>query len=156
MADGWIEEILLSPTAVALPRSLPRARAVAGRGLAGDRYHAGTGTWSNYPVQTGTDLTLIEAEVLEAAGLPGPDARRNLVTRGIRLNELVGQEFMVGDVRLRGVELCEPCLGLGRALASARLPAANVVKWLSHRAGLRADVLSSGVIARGAKITPAA
>ena len=79
-------------------------------------------------------------------------SRRNLVTRGVRLNELVGQEFFIGDVRLRGVELCEPCLGLGSALASPQLPAASVVKQLLHRAGLRADVLSSGVIARGAKL----
>ena len=81
---------------------------------------------------------------------------RNIVTRGVKLNDLVGREFMIGDVRLRGVEPCERCLGLGNALASPELSAAQVVKRLLHKAGLRADVLSSGSLACGAKITNAA
>jgi len=72
------------------------------------------------------------------------------------LNELVGRDFLIGNVKLRGVELCEPCLGMGTALASPELPAAAVVKRFLHRAGLRADVLSDGVITRGAKVANAA
>jgi len=83
-------------------------------------------------------------------------SNRNIVTRGVKLNDLVGREFMIGDVRLRGVEPCERCLGLGNALASPELSAAQVVKRLLHKAGLRADVLSSGSLACGAKITNAA
>ena len=81
---------------------------------------------------------------------------RNVVTRGVRLNELVGREFSVGPVRFRGVELCEPCLGLGDALSSSKLKPAEVVKRWVHRGGLRADVLSSGELAVGAKLQSAA
>jgi MOSC domain-containing protein YiiM len=130
-----------------------RVNVVSGVGIVGDRYFGRHD-------EPGQNITLVEAEEIESFiaehGRPHDLSitNRNVVTRGIRLNELVGREFMVGDVRLRGVELCEPCMGLGKSLASPGLPAAKVVKRLLHRAGLRADVLSSGVIARGAKITP--
>jgi MOSC domain-containing protein YiiM len=78
--------------------------------------------------------------------------RRNLITRGIRLNELVNTEFTIGNVRLRGVELCEPCVVLGRALSSESLSAPAVVKHWVGRGGLRVDVLSDGEIARGMRI----
>jgi MOSC domain-containing protein YiiM len=147
---GWIEEILVGPTAVSLPRSVTRVQAVAGRGLEGDRYHAGTGTWSNYPVRTGIDLTLIEAEVLEAVGLPSPQARRNLVTRGIRLNQLVGKRFRIGDIDCYADRLCEPCTHLSQLTGVS-------VAALLHRGGLRADILNDGAIAIGDTIvlTPA-
>ena len=106
--SGWVEEILISAHAVEPPYAVERARAIAGIGLEGDRYFAGVGTWSNYPVPTGKDLTLIEAEVLEAVGLSGTEARRNVVTRGIRLNELVGRRFRVGEVECYGDRLCAP------------------------------------------------
>lgn len=124
---------------------------VAGAGIVGDRYFGRRD-------EPGQNITLVEAEEIEAfIHEHGRDrdlsiTNRNLVTRGVRLNALVGREFMVGDVRLRGVELCEPCLGLGTALAGADLAAATVVKKLLHRAGLRADVVSGGVIARGAPV----
>src|SRR5438874_10207382 len=106
---GWVEGILISPYAEELPYPVERARAIAGIGLEGDRYFAGAGTWSNYPLQTGRDLTLIEAEVLEAVGLTGGEARRNVVTRGIRLNELVGRHFWIGEIECYGDRRCEPC-----------------------------------------------
>lgn len=122
---------------------------VAHAGVQGDRYFG-------RQEEPGQNITLVEAEEIEAFALefgraPGDlgITHRNLVTRGVRLNDLVGKEFMIGSVRLLGVELCEPCLSLGTALASAELtPAAVVKRWL-HRAGLRADVLTDGVIARG-------
>jgi MOSC domain-containing protein YiiM len=126
----------------------------AGSGIEGDRYFGR----HNEP---GQNVTLIEAEEIEAftrehgRSLDFSTTHRNLITRGIRLNELVGREFLIGNVKLRGVELCEPCLGMGTALASPELPAAAVVKRFLHRAGLRADVLSDGVITRGAKIANA-
>jgi MOSC domain-containing protein YiiM len=127
-------------------------RVVAGSGIEGDRYFGRHD-------EPGQNLTLIEIEEIEAflQEQGRADAlsvtHRNLLTRGVRLNELVGVEFQVGEVRLRGVELCEPCLGLGAALASASLSAAGVVKRFVHRGGLRADVLTSGVIERGAAVT---
>jgi MOSC domain-containing protein YiiM len=127
-------------------------RVVAGSGIEGDRNFG----LHNDP---GQNLTLIEIEEVEAFLVEhrrGGDVsitHRNLLTRGVRLNELVGVEFMVGEVRVCGVELCEPCLGLGNALASPALPPAAVVKRFLHRGGLRADVLSSGDIERGASIT---
>ena len=126
----------------------------AGSGIEGDRYFGRHD-------EPGRNITLIEAEEIEAFSrehrrlLDFSMTHRNLVTRGIRLNELVGREFLIGNVKLRGVELCEPCLGMGTALASPELPAAAVVKSFLHRAGLRADVLSDGVITRGAKIAKA-
>ena len=142
MQRGWVEEILVSPAAVSLPRSVTRVQAAAGRGLEGDRYHAGTGTWSNYPVRTGLDLTLIEAEVLEAVGLPGPQARRNLVTRGIRLNQLVGHHFRIGELDCYADRLCEPCTHISQLTGLS-------IAALLHRGGLRADILDDGAITIG-------
>lgn len=128
---------------------------VAGAGIEGDRYFGRR-------EEPGQNITLIEAEEIEAllgdSGRPVDLSvtRRNIVTRGVRLNEFVGREFKVGDVLLRGAELCEPCLGLGAALESPGLSAAKVVKRFMQRAGLRADVVSGGVIARGAVIQSAA
>jgi predicted acetyltransferase len=130
-------------------------RVVAGSGIEGDRYFARQD-------EPGQNVTFIEAEEIEsffaeqqcAADLSATG--RNLITRGVRLNELVGTEFLVGTVRFRGVELCEPCLGLGQALATSAISPPNVVKRLVHRAGLRADALSSGEVALGAKFQPIA
>lgn len=139
---GFIEEILVGNARSVAPVLVARARAVVGRGLEGDRYYAGIGTWSDYPDQSGASLTLIEAEELEAVGLTGAEARRNLVTRGVRLNELVGERFSVGSTLCAGIRLCEPCNYLGRLTG---VP----VEALVHRGGLRADILSGGEIAIG-------
>ena len=126
-------------------------RVIAGSGIEGDRYFG----LHNEP---GQNLTLIEIEEIEAFFLEQQRSEelsithRNLLTRGVRLNELVGVEFLVGEIRVRGVELCEPCLSLGKALSSPSLSPASVVKRFLHRGGLRADVLSSGVIERGASV----
>jgi MOSC domain-containing protein YiiM len=142
VSSGVVDQILVASTPLTPPTAIAQAHAVAGRGLEGDRYHAGLGTWSHYSDQTGSDLTLIEAEVLEAVRLTGAQARRNLVTRGIHLNELVGQPFRVGEIECHGVRLCEPCTQLERATG---LPVSALV----HRGGLRADILSDGWIALG-------
>lgn len=142
MAAGRVEQILVGSLPVVLPSAVPRAVVLAGRGLEGDRYFTGSGTWSDYPVQTGVDLTLIEAEVLEAVGLSGADARRNVVTRGIALNDLVGRRFRIGALECYGDRLCEPCTHLAQLTG---LP----VDALVHRGGLRADVLGDGEIAIG-------
>jgi MOSC domain-containing protein YiiM len=129
-------------------RGVEEAHAVAGRGLDGDRYFNKAGTFSATP-GTGRDVTLIESESLEALerdyGIAlGPDqSRRNILTRGVPLNHLVGREFSVGAVRLRGVRLCEPCSHL------EQLTGKRVDRGLVHRGGLRADVLTGGPIRPG-------
>src|SRR5207253_11149105 len=115
-----------------------------GIGLAGDRNHRQDGE-----DKPGRDLTLIEAENIEYLArdhgielAPG-ETRRNVTTRGVRLNELVGKEFWIGEVLARGVKLCEPCTHL------VRLTGKQLIKPLTHRGGLRADLLSSGQIRVG-------
>ena len=101
--------------------------------------------------EPGQNITLIEAEVVEdfiqEQGRPRDLSitHRNILTRGVRLNELVGREFAIAKVRLRGVELCEPCLGLGTALATAEFSAADIVKRFVHKGGLRAGSTSNEI-----------
>ncbi len=128
--------------------SVNEARAVIGKGLEGDRYFKGVGTYSNNP-GLGRDVTLIEIEAIEALKrdygieLAPQDSRRNIATRGVPLNHLVGQEFKVGEVTLRGVRLCDPCSHL------EKLSAKGVQRGLIHRGGLRAHILTHGIIRVG-------
>jgi MOSC domain-containing protein YiiM len=142
-SSGTIESISVSATAGAPAQTLDAARALAGRGLEGDRHVTGKGTFpSGLP---GSALTLIEAEVCESFTPPldAAEHRRNLVTRGIDLNALVGHEFVIGAVRCRGMRLCEPCTVVN---GYASRP---VLRPLVHRGGLRADILEDGVIRVG-------
>ena len=124
-------------------------RAVPGRGLEGDRYFAGLGTFSPHPQKPDFEVTLIEREKVEAfaaeTGLPFATerARRNLVTEGVDLNALVGREFLVGAVRLRGIRLCEPCAYL------AKISFPETLRGLVHKGGLRAQIVGEGVIRAG-------
>lgn len=148
-----VVEILLaaSPDAPALP--VPCARALPGRGLEGDRYANGTGTFSQTPQRPDGELTLIQQEHITdfaaASGLAftSRDARRNLVTLGVDLNALVGREFSVGAVRVRGLRLCEPCNYLAKQTSPA------VLRGLVHKGGLRAQILTAGEIRVGDSIT---
>jgi len=145
--SGRVELIALAATAEAPMTVVETAAAQAGRGLEGDRYFAARGTFSD-PHATGNDLTLIEAEVLEQLALPvgdlaPADARRNIVTRGIDLNALVGQRFTIGEVQCVGRRLCAPCGHL------QRLTTAGTLRALVHKGGLRADVLTDGMIRAG-------
>jgi hypothetical protein len=147
--DGSVEGIWIAEAAGTPARRLSAVEALHGRGLTGDRHVAGTGTFpSGLP---GSALTLIEAEVCESFDPPlQPDEhRRNLTTRGIDLNALVGHDFLIGDVRCRGMRLCEPC----RVIDSyADRP---ILRALIHRGGLRADILHGGQIRVGDYIYPA-
>ena len=124
-------------------------RAVVGRGLESDRYHEGTGFYSDHPGPI-REVSLIEEETLEALErdhnltlAPGI-TRRNITTRGVPLNHLVGREFRVGGTTLRGVELCEPCKHVVDVTGIKSL-----LPTLIHRGGLHAQVISSGTIATG-------
>ena len=138
---GSVAGILVAPGAELPLVQVDRVDAVAGRGLEGDRYHEGRGTFSG--PGRGYELTLVEAEALEAVGLSWELARRNVVTRGIALNELVGRRFTIGAVECIGRRLAEPCAHL------EKLSRPGILRPLVHRAGLRADIVSGGPIAPG-------
>ena len=151
--SGRVEAIALATEAEAPMVLVEEAVARAGRGLEGDRYFDGRGTFSN-PHARGVDITLIEAEALDELTLPAgrlayEDARRNVITRGIDLNALVGRRFRVGDVECLGQRLCEPCVHL------QRLTQPGTLRGLVHRGGLRADILTDGVICAGSEVAPA-
>lgn len=151
MPTGKLVAIFITNTTGLPMAEVPQAQAIPGVGLEGDRYASGSGLYSNTP-GTGRQVTLVEAEAIEALnqeenlGLEAIQTRRNLLTRGVPLNHLVGKEFRVGSVTLRGVRLCEPCDYL------AGLTRPEVLPGLVHRGGLRADILSSGVIRPGDEV----
>jgi MOSC domain-containing protein YiiM len=135
-----------------------RVNALAGAGLEGDRDAAGKGTFSKTSPGPDRHVTLIESEALAAVQrdygieVSAQATRRNLVTSGACLNHLVGRVFRVGEARLRGVELCEPC-----ALLEKEAGVAGARGALLHRGGLRAEILDGGSIAVGdpiEEITP--
>ena len=137
-----VEGIYVSEKARRLPVSVDSARLVAGQGLEGDRYFLGKGSFSHWH-GTGRALTLVEAEALEDVGLSLAAARRNVVTRGVDLNALVGVRFRVGEVECVGRRLCEPCRHL------ERLEGDGLMRSLAGRGGLRADVLGEGLVTVG-------
>jgi MOSC domain-containing protein YiiM len=143
MAEGRVEGIFISAAEGDMPDPVGSARALAGRGLEGNRY------FYEGDAPPGRALTLIAAEALadgEAeSGIPlgAAESRRNVLTRGIDLNALVGRRFRVGEIECYGVELCEPC----RSLESMTRP--GIVKAYVHRAGLNADILTDGEIRVG-------
>lgn len=135
--------------------SVREVRAVAGEGLEGDRYFKKLGTYSNKP-GGGRQVTLVELESVEALkrdlkiDLEPTQTRRNIVTRSVPLNHLVGQQFRLGrEAVFRGVRLCEPCDLL------EKLTFKGVRDALVHRGGLRADIISGGSLRVGDPITPA-
>jgi MOSC domain-containing protein YiiM len=146
-----IERIFTSPARGAPQVECERLTVRAGMGPVGDR-NFGVGA------HAGQNLTLVEAEEVELFCVRHGRAtdlsitRRNLVTRGVRLNALLNAEFSIGTVRLRGVELCEPCAILGKNLCSKSLAPASVIRHWVGRGGLRVDVLTDGEIVRGARI----
>jgi len=141
---GVVEALVVAPDAGAPVIACEEVVAVVGRGLEGDRYHAGRGTFDSG--RPGSELTLIDAAVLDELG--PIDHRRNVVVRGVELNALVGREFTVGEVRCRGERLAEPCAVLDRANGG------GVLRPLVHRAGLRASLLSGGTIRLGDPLVP--
>jgi MOSC domain-containing protein YiiM len=142
---GRVEEINIGPPET-LPAPVERVAAHAGKGLAGNRYYFEGGA------EPGTALTLIAAEALEAMAaengieITAAESRRNVLTRGVDVNALVGKRFRIGDVECLGVQLCEPCTSL------EAMTQPGVIKGLVHRGGLNADILSDGEIAVGDEV----
>ena len=151
MFKGTVLSIHIAPTAEAAMQSVEEVRAISGKGLEGDRYFNQTGTFSK--PQPDRELTLIESEAVDAlkaelgVDLEAGSIRRNIVTRGVPLNHLVGREFRLGEIKVRGIRLCEPCAHLAQLAHSAVLPG------LVHRAGLRAQILTDGTIRVGETVT---
>jgi len=147
MFEGTVISINIAAKAEGPMQSVNEVRAVPGRGLEGDRYFFRQGTY--YKPQPDRELTLIEAEAIEAlrnefkVEYDLSASRRNVVTRGVPLNHLVGKEFWIGGVKARGLKLCEPCAHL------QRLSNPKVLPGLVHRGGLRAQILSEGLIRVG-------
>jgi len=146
--SGRVEAIFLTAEHGALPAPVDRVRARAGRGLEGNRYY-----WDDGAAPPGRAVTLIASEAVEAVASEGdvsiePAAtRRNVLTRGIDVNALVGKRFRIGSVECEGVELCEPC----QTLEAMTQP--GVIKAFVHRGGLNADILTDGEISVGDAVT---
>ena len=134
-------------------RSVSEASLEAGKGLVGDRYYAGVGTFSvKLKGSPDSEITLIESEEIErfnhaenASTAPG-EFRRNIVTSGVRLNDLVGRRFTVGAAELEGIRLCEPCSHL------TKLVRPSVLRGMVHRAGLRARIVTGAIVRPGDRI----
>ena len=148
-----VVEILIASSPQEPARSVDSAKALPGVGLEGDRYAIGNGTFSRTPQHPDGELTLVQREHIEAFAAATAttfttrDARRNIVTEGIDLNALVGRQFTVGNVVIRGLRLCEPCNYLAKQTSPA------VLRGLLHKGGLRAQILSDGEIKVGDLIT---
>ena len=151
MFEGEVLHIHVGPERRQPMQARVEVYAVPGHGLEGDRYARLGGTFSQKD-RAGQQVTLIEAESIEAlehdyqVHLQPGATRRNITTRNVPLNHLVGREFQIGKVRMRGIRLCEPCSHL------ERLCNQELVKGLRHRGGLRAQILNEGVIRVGDRV----
>jgi hypothetical protein len=162
MWEGTVVSIHIAAEASAPMQSITEIRAFPGRGLQGDRYFARTGFYSKKSSRGGREVTLIEIEAVEAIfcgvrnaegarfgiKLAAADTRRNIATSSVPLNHLVDREFWVGAVLMRGTRLCEPSKHLDD------LTQRGVMSGLIHRGGLRAQILSEGVIRVGDNVRP--
>jgi len=148
--NSKIYNIFISDKAGESMRSLKSASLIAGKGVKGDRYFNGCGTFSEkLKGNPAVELSLVEKEEIDAFNqnykqmLNYADVRRNIVTEGVRLNELVGKTFSMGNVTLKGLRLCEPCAYLAENVNELVLP------HLIGRGGLRAQILTDNDISVG-------
>jgi len=157
MVEEWTGQVVaiqITSNAGEKMVSVDEVKAIAGKGLEGDRYLSGKGKFSDQP-GLARQLTLIELESIEALRrektieLSPLESRRNIVTRGVPLNHLVDKRFRLGQVTARGVKLCEPCDYLEEVTQK------KIIGALTHRGGLRAEILEGGIIKVGDKIQPA-
>ena len=148
MAQGSVVAIFTAPERSVPLVSRDEVKAVAGKGLEGDRYFNADG-WD----EAKKELTLVEIEAVEAASreyeldIRPEDMRRQIVTKGVALNHLVGKEFHVGEVHLKGVKIANPCSHLQKVTGK------KVLKPMMHRGGLKAKILATGTIKVGDPIT---
>ena len=145
VSGGRVEAVFLAPAAEAPMVAADAVTVVAGRGLEGDRYFDGAGTFSEKG-GTGREITFADAAALEAAGVAPLECRRNVVVSGVDLDGLIGRSFRVGELECVGRRRCEPCAHL------QRLTRPGVLRALVHRGGLRADVVAGGVLRPGDEV----
>jgi MOSC domain-containing protein YiiM len=152
MAHGKVVGIYITPERGQPTLSVEQIYVLPGKGIKGDRYFRQTEKGEVHS-KSGQEITLIEMEAIESlvsAGIqvtPG-ETRRNIITAGVPLNDLVDCSFMVGDIQLKGVRLCEPCNYL------ANLTDSRILAALAHRGGLRAEIITEGSIHLNDTITP--
>jgi MOSC domain-containing protein YiiM len=153
--QGEVAAIFIAPEARVPMVRVAEAVAVPGKGLEGDRYFLGVGAFSRWP-EPHREVSLIAEEALAemlrqtGVGLAPGESRRNVLTRGVPLNDLINRDFWVGPVRLRGIRLCQPCKYLARLVGRP-----EVARALVGRGGLRARILDPGIIRTGDLIRPA-
>jgi len=148
--NGKVERVLICKEAGEDLYEIEKASLVPGKGIEGDRYYFKAGTFSDALAEKGDfEVTLIEQEEIEGfnvkAGLNYiPEMfRRNIVTSGVSLNELVGKQFYIGSAKLEGIRLCEPCAYLEKLLGK------EVMSLMVHKAGLRAVIKNGGIVVAG-------
>ncbi len=155
IGTGSVVALFIVDRRAAPMKKVEQLHALAGRGIEGDRYFLGTGTDSKKP-EPGRQVTLIKSEVLESLKdkfgitVKPEESRRNVLTRGVEINELIGTEFFVGPVRLRAHRITQPCLYLEKLLDQPGL-----YKRLWDNGGISCEILSDGIIKPGDMITPA-
>lgn len=146
MESGRVVDIFIGPEFTGPVASVDSVKAVAGRGLEGDRYFRSDEAPQSHPDE---EITLIESEAIAAAQAEtdvefGPeDTRRNIVTSGVRLNDLVGRKLSVGEVVIEALELNPACAYL------VKITKKPFLKQLIHRGGIRGRIVSTGMIRRG-------
>ena len=153
--SATVREIYTTSTPGTPLYPVPEATLEAGKGLVGDRYHKGAGTFSAKLFgKPDSEITLIESEEIErfnqseGVSTSAGEFRRNIVTSGVRLNDLVGRQFTVGAAVLEGIRLCEPCSHL------AKLAGPAILRGMVHRAGLRARIVTGATVRPGDRIEP--
>ena len=146
IATGIVVALFTVDRRAAPMKKVEQLYALAGRGIEGDRYFLGTGTYSKSP-EPGRQVTLIKSEVLESLknkleiNVKPEESRRNILTQGIEINDLIGTEFYVGTVRLRAHRITQPCLSVEKLLDQPGL-----YKELWDNGGISCEILSDGVI----------
>jgi MOSC domain-containing protein YiiM len=151
---GTVEAIYIAEQPGQPMRFVEAVAGEAFRGLVGDRHYRPRGK----PDSKGRrgevqDVTLVEAEVLDmlrdehGVELAGHETRRNVLVRGVRLNDLIGKQFRLGGLLCEGTEICQPCAHMQRKTGKP------VLKPLVHRGGLRARILESGSVRVGDSIS---
>ncbi len=152
---GRVERIFITAQAGAPMQEVPEVRAIAGRGLEGDRYTSASGTWSERLAKGRRDLTLIGVEGLaemarDGIALRPEETRRNVLTSGIELAALVGRQFRVGTAICYGIRRCQPCIYLEERTQP------GVLKEMVDRGGLFTEIVRDGVIRVGDAVVPLA
>jgi MOSC domain-containing protein YiiM len=152
--SGAVEGLHVVPRSFLPMRTMNSLSFVNNHGIVGDRYSTGEGFYSDRP-EEGRQVTLFEVETLEAlwrdhgVRLLPEDHRRNITTRGVPLNHLVGKRFRVGKVLLEGTRLSTPCRHI------EQITGKEIFTLLLNRSGLHARILEPGEAFSGDSIHPA-